>query len=279
MRIYAFFLAATLCTLLSSQDLHFYETGGFGTDGTYGIHGSIYRVTNLNNSGEGSLRHSLEMAGPRLIVFEVGGIIDLEEQNLVPGRPELSQGAGDRRNIAHRIGNDDHQPAPPKLWGDLTEHAAQIGFSFGGIRYQGGQDWPQMGWATSHRDLMTRFVVESDQSDTILLAQHQVSERRGKLLGVVVFAETSGAIAAVAHRTAAIDQQSATEIRFLFVLANVKPVTLGERLPVDIPRLVAGNVGTVLLELDAEALMWRAMSTAAKPLDDLPSEHLQSGNP
>jgi hypothetical protein len=76
-----FLLAHTLA--LHSQDLHFHETGGFGTDKLYGIDGEVYRVTNLNKEGEGSLRFGLEQTGPRLIVFEVGGIIDLEREDIV----------------------------------------------------------------------------------------------------------------------------------------------------------------------------------------------------
>lgn len=38
--------------------------------------GRIIRVTNLNESGPGSLREAVEAAGPRIVVFEVGGVID-----------------------------------------------------------------------------------------------------------------------------------------------------------------------------------------------------------
>lgn len=67
---------------LAAQDLHYHETGGYGTDNVFGLDGEVYHVTNLDKEGEGSLRSFLEMNGPRLIVFEVGGIIDLEEEDL-----------------------------------------------------------------------------------------------------------------------------------------------------------------------------------------------------
>ncbi|HEX9932910.1 MAG TPA: pectate lyase [Allosphingosinicella sp.] len=39
--------------------------------------GAIVRVTNLNASGPGSFRAAVERRGPRIVVFEVGGVIDL----------------------------------------------------------------------------------------------------------------------------------------------------------------------------------------------------------
>ena len=40
--------------------------------------GAILRVTHLGSTGEGSLRAALEAEGPRIVVFEVGGVIDLD---------------------------------------------------------------------------------------------------------------------------------------------------------------------------------------------------------
>lgn len=47
----------------------------------------VAKVTNLNKSGEGSLKAALEMDDPRVIVFEVGGVIDMEGENLNVLRP------------------------------------------------------------------------------------------------------------------------------------------------------------------------------------------------
>lgn len=50
---------------------------GFGSRTPAGRGGEIIRVTNLNDSGPGSFRAAAEKSGSRIIVFEVGGGVDL----------------------------------------------------------------------------------------------------------------------------------------------------------------------------------------------------------
>ena len=51
---------------------------GFGRHATGGRGGQIIKVTTLEDSGPGSLRAAVETEGPRIIVFDVAGTIDLE---------------------------------------------------------------------------------------------------------------------------------------------------------------------------------------------------------
>lgn len=53
---------------------------GFGTDTPAGRGGKIIKVRNLKDSGPDSLRAAIETAGPRIIVFEVGGTIKLTKK-------------------------------------------------------------------------------------------------------------------------------------------------------------------------------------------------------
>ena len=66
---------------LSGQTEHvlaFPGAEGFGKYATGGRGGLVYRVTNLNDRGIGSLRWALEARVPRIVVFEVSGNIELE---------------------------------------------------------------------------------------------------------------------------------------------------------------------------------------------------------
>lgn len=47
----------------------------------------IIRVTNLNSEGPGSFREAIEASGPRVIVFEVGGVIDLDKKTVAVKEP------------------------------------------------------------------------------------------------------------------------------------------------------------------------------------------------
>jgi hypothetical protein len=52
---------------------------GFGMETPAGRGGEIYKVTNLNPSGSGSLKECIDSNGPRYCIFEVSGTIQLKE--------------------------------------------------------------------------------------------------------------------------------------------------------------------------------------------------------
>jgi len=76
----------------SSPSSSFAPTDGFGNADWLAERTDelqVLRVTNLDRSGEGSLRWAVNQSGPRVVVFEVGGVIDLQGEHVITGGDNL----------------------------------------------------------------------------------------------------------------------------------------------------------------------------------------------
>lgn len=70
------------CGPASADAVAFPGAVGWAASTPGGRGGELIRVTNLDARGPGSLRAALETSGPRIVVFEVGGVIDLKRSTL-----------------------------------------------------------------------------------------------------------------------------------------------------------------------------------------------------
>src|SRR5579862_697023 len=88
--------AAIACTAVTANlsaataPLAFPGAQGWAAHTPGGRGGKVIRVTNLNADGPGSLAEAVHAKGPRIVVFEVGGTIDMGEKTLSIKEPYLT---------------------------------------------------------------------------------------------------------------------------------------------------------------------------------------------
>lgn len=91
-KILIILLSLFVCVSIFAQGAKESKTNfeGYGTQTRGGLDGRIIKVTNLNADGPGSFKEAIEAEDPRVVVFEVGGVIDLEKQQIKINNPYLT---------------------------------------------------------------------------------------------------------------------------------------------------------------------------------------------
>ena len=87
--------------------------------------------------------------------------------------------------------------------------------------------------ARARGGVAAKLRVESDESHTVLVREHQPCKTGRATHSEFVLAEPASATPAVPHRTAAVKQNRAAKIGFFFIFADIQAIGLAEELPVD----------------------------------------------
>ncbi|RYY25197.1 MAG: pectate lyase [Sphingomonadales bacterium] len=90
MKLFAFPLALLLAAAPAHAQTAFPGAVGPAAQTPGGRGGQIIRVTNLNADGPGSFKAAVQTKGPRIVVFEVGGVIDFKRETINITEPYLT---------------------------------------------------------------------------------------------------------------------------------------------------------------------------------------------
>ncbi|MFZ6765858.1 pectate lyase family protein [Undibacterium sp. Di26W] len=82
--------ASQVAVAADTAHASFPGAAGWAAQTPGGRGGKLIRVTNLNADGPGSLKEAIETPGPRIVVFEVGGVIDLKRSTLTIREPFIT---------------------------------------------------------------------------------------------------------------------------------------------------------------------------------------------
>lgn len=140
------------------------QAGGFGVHTAGGLEGRIIRVTSLAQAGPGTLRAAIEARGPRFVVFEIGGVIDLARTHLRVREPYLT--------IAGQTAPD---PGITLIRGSLAIETHDVVIQHLSVRPGDAGQPRQSGWSPDGIGLNAAFNVLIDHCSTTWAVDENLS--------------------------------------------------------------------------------------------------------
>ena len=206
--------------------------------------------------------------------IEFGRIEDVKQNHFVPPMAKMFQPGQQRADVVEQVGEDDDHASFLQPLGQVVKDRAGLRFSLGHALLHDVQELLEVRRIAAGPHQCPNLAVEGDQSDAVLLLEDEKGEGRGGALGVFEFRQR-GAVAAIAHAFAGVQQQVADEVGFFLVLLEIVLVGLAENFPIDVAQIVALGILAMLGELDRETVVRTAMHAGDIAFDNQPGTQLK----
>ena len=173
--------ALALCGAASVQALPVIPgAAGFGMDTKAGRGGTVYKVTNLNADGAGSLKACIDATGPRTCVFEVSGAIRItsdliirNDQIRIAGQTAPSPGIMIRGAAHHDHRFRRAHPAHPRTHGRRPQRSESRQSRFAQDQRHRNEAGAQRG----HRSLLVQLVHRRNREHLGSPRQHHFHQQ------------------------------------------------------------------------------------------------------
>ena len=168
--------------------------------------------------------HALEERGLSKREIQLGGVQDVEHDDLVPPVAKVLQAGDDPRHVIEHVGENGHDAALLEPLRKLVEYQAEVGLFPGWGHVEQMEQLLELRGLAGRLQVAAHRIVEDDQADRVLLLKDHIGQRRHDELRVLQLRDvvTRG----VSHRLAGIEQQIRQEVGLFLVLLEIELVGL-----------------------------------------------------
>ncbi len=181
----------------------------------------------------------------------------MESRDVMLSESQMLEAFFELRRIDEEIGDDDNESALPHGFREFIEDFRETRFPLGFGFLERIEKQFQVGGGSFGGDVLNNLFRDGRDPNRIALLCREVGERRTNTPPVIDFGQHS--FRRKPHGSAGVEDSTAAEVGVGLELFDVVPVGTAERAPIESAQIVAGDVLSVLGELDAGTAMRRSM--------------------